>query len=316
MRHWVKGLGAGLVALAATTGVPEAEAQQGPTKAVPQANAGKGWSRHNSAAVDAAQSGKPVVIEVFVPLCSEKRGGPCGKHKGAGDGSDLEANIYWGAIYGARRFMERAWMGWTKTEQTAGEGSVVLERATFKRSVSGSRWGATSPVEVIVVLQAYQGDANDQALEHFRDKASSGGSVKFNDGGGVREEAVHVVGFMGRNPLLKNGKPPREKDLDLPEVEKDGGLPSFSIAAHSRETLATWLYKAGSPALVLSRGAVASEGYLLEAVLRGLAENDPGFSIRKRATEVYAKHHKLMKSVAEIHFSPTIPESYTRDYTR
>jgi hypothetical protein len=163
------------------------------------------------------------------------------------------------------------------------------ERVTYKRMLLGSRQRVGHPVELIVVLHAIHGDSNREALTQFLDKASGGGSVKFNAGSGVREESVHAVGFMGRNPLLKAGKPPSERDLDLPEPTKGGGaIPSFSIAAHSRETLGTWLRESGSPALLLSRSAVASEGYLLEAVLHGMAENEPGYAIRTRATETYA----------------------------
>lgn len=271
-----------------------------------------GWSRYNSGAESAAQGGKPVVIEVLVPLCSDKRGGPCGKHEGAGDATDLEHNIYWGAVFGARRWFERPWLGWQRTEQAPGSGNV-LERVTYKRSVAGKRWGSGAPVEVIVVLQAINGDMNEEAMDEFRNKAISGGSVKFNDGSGVVESPIHAIGFMGRNPLLKNGKPPAEKDLDLPEPSKSSSaIPSFSIAAHSRETLGAWLYESGSPALVLSRGATASEGYLLEAVVRGLAENDAGWVIRKRATEAYAKQHKMTKSTAEIFFSPNIPQRFLK----
>lgn len=302
------------VLLAATAKSPSASAGPTPTP-TKTSTASQGWSRHNPAAAEAAASGKPVVIEVFVPLCSEKRGGPCGKHDGAGDPADLENNIYWGAIYGARRYLERSWLGWKRVEQSSGDGSFEIERAVFKRTVPGSRWGVSQPVDVIAVLHAVHGDSNELALERFRDAASGGATVKFNDGDGLREEGVHVVGFMGRNPLLKNGKPPREKDLDLADPGGSGsGLPSFSISAHSRETLGTWLHKAGSPALVLARGAVASEGYLLESVLTSLAENQPGWVIRKRASQTYAKQHKMMKSVAEIHFSPTLPKSYLRRY--
>lgn len=286
--------------LLASVGLLMATAESHVAKA---AGTSGGWSQHSASAVGAADSGKPVVIEVFVPLCSDKRGGPCGKHPGAGDAADLEHNIYWGAIYGARRFLDRGWMGWQRTEQTSGEGSE-LERVTYRRSVPGSRWGSSAPVDVFVVLHAIHGDSNGEALEDFRNKAASGGSVKFNDGSAMREESVHAVGFMGRNPLLKSGKPPNQKDLDLPAPSSGGGgIPSFSIAAHSRETLGVWLRESGSPALLLSRGAVASEGYLLEAVLRGLSENEPGYVIRKRATETYAKHHKMMKSLAELHFT-------------
>ena len=301
------GLCVSLAALGLAVSLPDAAAQPTPTE-TQTSRAAQGWSVHNAGAQNAAQSGGPVVIEVFVPLCSENRGGPCGKHKGAGDPADLEANIYWGAIYGARRYFERGWLGWTRTEQTAGDGSFELERVTYKRSVSGSPWGTGQAVDVVVVMHGIHGDSNKEAMERFRDTAANGGSVKFNDGSGLRDERVHAVGFMGRNPLLKNGRPPAEDDLDLPEVSKSGNaIPSFSIAAHSRETLGTWLFKAGSPRLLLARGATASEGYLLESIAKSLAENQPGYALRKRATQTYAKHHKLPLSAAEVFFSPTIP---------
>jgi hypothetical protein len=298
--------------LLASLGLLVATAQSSVARAQ---GSGGGWSQHSASATGAAGEGKPVVIEVFVPLCSDKRGGPCGKHPGAGDAADLEHNIYWGAIYGARRFLDRGFLGWQRTEQSSGEGGSELERVTYKRTVPGARWGTSSPVDVFVVLHAIHGDSNGEALEDFRNKASSGGSVKFNDGSSMREESVHAVGFMGRNPLLKSGKPPSTKDLDLPEPSHGGGgIPSFSIAAHSRETLGAWLRESGSPALLLSRGAVASEGYLLEAVLRGLSENEPGYSIRKRATKTYARHHKMTKDLAELHFAQHLaePKSYVR----
>jgi hypothetical protein len=263
-----------------------------------------GWGS-SSAAAD-VRSGKPVVIEVFVPLCSDSKGGSCGKHPGAGDPDDLDANLYWGAVWGARRYLERKWLGWTKTESGSGQ-SWELERATYKRSVSGSRWGVEGRVDVYLVLHAIQGDQGSEALERFRNTATRGGSVRFHDGSGIRDERVHVVGFMGRNPLLRNGRVPKKPDL--PEASSStGGIPSFSIAAYSRETLAPWLHASGSRALVLARGAVASEGYLLESIARGLAENDRSWGLTQRATQTYAKYKKMSENVAKLHFTPVLPK--------
>jgi len=263
-----------------------------------------GWG--SSSAASDVRAGKPLVIEVFVPLCSDSKGGACGKHPGAGDPDDLDSNLYWGAVWGARRFLERKWLGWTRTESGQGE-AWELERATYKRTVSGSRWGVDGGVDVYLVLHAVQGDQGSDALERFRDKASGGGNVRFNDGSGIREERVHVVGFMGRNPLIKNGRVP--KRVALPEAStSSSAIPSFSIAAYSRETLAPWLHSSGSRALLLARGAVASEGYLLESIARGLAENDRSWGLTERATKTYSKYKKLPENVAKAHFSPVLPK--------
>jgi hypothetical protein len=275
-------------------------------------SAPSGWG--SSSAADDVRAGKPLVIEVFVPLCSDAKGGACGKHPGAGDPDDLESNLYWGAVWGARRFLERKWLGWTRTESGQGEGWEI-ERATYKRTVNGSRWGVDGSVDVYLVLHAVQGDQGSEALERFRDKASGGGKIRFHDGSGIREESVHVVGFMGRNPLLKNGRVP--KRVELPEASKSSAaIPSFSIAAYSRETLAPWLQSSGSPALLLARGAVASEGYLLESIARGLAENDRGWALTERATKTYSKYKKLPANVAKAHFSPVLPKQLFEDPKR
>jgi hypothetical protein len=296
--------GAGLCALASSV-APSALADAPTPLSSTGARTG-GWAAKSPNLLDDVRAGKPVVIEVFVPLCSDDKGGSCGKHPGAGAPDDLERNLYWGAVWGARRYLDRKWLGWTRTEAGAGE-SWELERATYERSVRGRPWGVDGKVDVFLVVHALNGDAGADALERFRDVASHGGTAHFNDGSAMRDERVHAVGFMGRNPLLKNGRIPRE--LGLPEASAgSSGVPAFSIAAHSRETLAPWLHASGSRELLLARGAVASEGYVLEAIARGLADNHATWSITQSATKNYAKYQKLPERVAELYFSPVVPK--------
>lgn len=277
--------------------------------AVAPSSTPSGWASKSPEVLADVQSGKPLVIEVFVPLCSSKRGGPCGKTDESGEADNLDENIYWGAIFGARRFLERKNQGWTKTESGQGE-SFELERATFKRTVKGSRYGVSESVEVFLVLHAINGDSNKEAFTRFRETAETGGRVKFNDGTGVREERVHVVGFMGRNPLLVNGRPPfppLKPDLPAPSTSS-GAIPSFSISAHSRETLGVYLARTSSRALLLARGSIASEGYLLDAVARGLAENDNAWGLEQRASKTYADFQRIPRVQSDVYFSRGMPK--------
>ena len=50
-------------------------------------------------------SGKPLVVHVTVPLCSNTQI-DCGSAV-AGDPDRLETNLYWGAAFGHRRFFDR-----------------------------------------------------------------------------------------------------------------------------------------------------------------------------------------------------------------
>ncbi|MCA9593561.1 MAG: hypothetical protein KC776_09635 [Myxococcales bacterium] len=264
----------------------------------------RGWSDKSPDVGEAVRSGQPLVVEVFVRLCSEKRGGPCGKHEGAGEADNLDDNIYWGAVWGARRYLSRGYLGWKPVETGPGE-SWELERAVFSRNLSGARWGVSGDIEQIVVLHAIHGDSGEEALSRFRDRASGGGSVHLKDG---RDVSVHVVGFMGRNPLLKNGKVPKE--VDLPDSSSSSGaIPSFSIAAHSRETLGPWLLGTGSRALLLARGPVASEAYILQSVLDGVGHNDNTWNVEQRTIKSYAKFQKISEKVSALYFRRYLPKS-------
>ena len=266
------------------------------------------WSEIRADVGDDVRAGKPLVIEVFVPLCSDDKGGPCGKHPGAGDPKNLEDNLYWGAVFGARRYLARRDTGWSRVESGSADG-FEIERATFKRSVSGARWGTSGSVDVFVVMHAIDGDSGQDALERFLRVASGGGRVKFSDGGETREERVHAVGFMGRNPLLKNGRVPEK--LELPATAAGAGIPAFTTMAHARETIGGWLRRAGATEILLPRGPVASEGYVLDAVLQGLADNQARWSIRKRVVKSYTRWHKgVPASLAAIYFEPVPPKAW------
>jgi hypothetical protein len=295
--------------LLASLGAADGSRAEPKAIAVTPSSTPRGWASKSAEATSDLTAGKPLVIEVFVPLCSSKRGGPCGKTEESGEADNLEDNIYWGAIFGAKRFLERKHLGWTQTEAGPGE-EFELERVTYKRTTSGSRFGVSESVEVFLVLHGIQGDSNREALTRFRDTAESGGRVKFNDGSGMREERVHVVGFMGRNPLLVNGRPPvhpQKPDLPAPQASA-GAIPSFSIGAYSRETLGPWLANTSSRALLLARGGVASEGYLLDSVARGLAENNNAYELEQRASKTYAEYHKMPRAQSDVYFSRYMPK--------
>ncbi len=293
-----------MVVLGASLGLVAGPAAAQPTQIQVRAGSTNGWARKAPSVESAVRAGKPIVVEVFIPLCSDEKGGKCGKHKGAGDPANLEDNLYWGAVWGARRYLARHWLGWKKIEQTAGSGSV-LERVVVTRQASGSRWGITDGVEQIVVMHGYNGDAGKEAMDRFRSRATGGGSVSFDRG--QRSETVSVVGFMGRNPLLKNGKIPRKVDLPVASASA-GAIPSFTIAAHSRETIVPWLYISGSPILIAPRGPVASEAYVLDKVLKGIGNNHSTWEIWKQVAKTYMKYQKVPKKLAEVYWAPYLPK--------
>jgi hypothetical protein len=237
-------------------------------------------------ALDAAAAevaaGKPLVVYVVVPLCSNEQI-HCGSGI-AGRPAGLEHNVYWGAVFGARRFFERKQSDWEKVERTRGEG-IFLERGIYRRRVPGAPWGRAAPVEEIVVLQAIHGDAIDQAVDHLWQVATGGGRVAFQDGDRTREERILVTGYAGHNRLM-DGK-------TLPAEAGHAPVPSFVLACKSEPYFGPSLERAGSTPLVTTATLMAPEGYLIDAIAHGIGERLAPAELRKRAVAAYAQWQKL-----------------------
>jgi hypothetical protein len=231
----------------------------------------------------AVQAGEPLVVYVVVPLCSNAQI-DCGSSI-AGRPGDLEHNVYWGAVFGARRFFERKGSGWERVEVARGD-RVFLERGVYRRMMPGAPWGRAEPVEELVVLQAIHGEAIDRAVDHWWEMATRGGSVTFRDGDRARTVKIGAVGYAGHNRLMDGKK--------LPQASHEGTpVPSFVLACKSEPYFGEALEKAGSRPLVTTATLMAPEGYLIDALAQGLGENLRPAELRQRAVAAYAKWQRL-----------------------
>ncbi len=239
-----------------------------------------------AALASAPAAAAPLVVYVTVPLCDSAQI-DCGSTL-AGRPGDLEHNLYWGAVFGARRFFERKNSGWERVELARG-GAVFLERAVYRRWFP--REGG-APLEELVVLQAVHGDAIDQAVDHFFHMAAEGALVSFQDGEHARDEAVSVAGYAGHNRLMDG------KELPVPSGAARAPVPSFVLACKSESYFASSLLGAGSQPLVMTRALMAPEGYLVDAVAQGLGEGLSPRELRARAVAAYAKWQRLTPRAA------------------
>ena len=248
-----------------------------------------GWARWAPGVVADIRAGRPLVIRVVVPLCSNEQIW-CGAGF-AGQPGKPATNLYWGAIFGARRFLERKRSVWSRLELSKGDG-VVLERAVYRREVAASRWGLSraEPVEQIAVLEAIHGSSIDDAVRRFWQAATRGGDISFHDGGTERSARIHAMGYVGHNRLMDGIVfPPR-----LPAASNPARpIPSFVLACNSEGYFTRALTSAGSTPLVMTRTLMAPEGYVVDAVLRGLGENASPTELRRRAVRAYAAWQRI-----------------------
>ena len=248
-----------------------------------------------AASLSALQAGHPLLLYVVVPLCDNALI-DCGSSL-AGRPGDLEHNLYWGAVFGARRFFERKGSGWERVEVTRADG-VFLERAIYRRFVDGAPWGAEHPVELLVAFQAIHGAAIDAAVDHFHAVATAGASLVFADRGEVRTEPIVIAGYEGHNRLMDGKR--------LPESTgpKESAIPSFVLACESEGYFAKPMEEAGARPFLTTATRMAPEAYLVDAIARALGDKAPPERVRAEAVATYAKWQRLGRRDASSVFAP------------
>lgn len=218
----------------------------------------------------------PFSIDVFVPLC-DGRQLACG-HGGLGDPRSLEQNLYWGAAYGAERFLAptRGYRVISRRDAPDPDRPFVLRELVLWRA-PGNR-----EREVRLRLRAYAGDHIDDALHDFLTAAGSG--------------EADVVVWAGHDRLM---------DVDQPKLLPGASpRPAVVLACSSEAYFGPALARIGARPLLLTRTFMAPEAYLIDAVADAIARHglDPA-KIRAQAISAYAKYQGISSRAASTVFA-------------
>ena len=252
------------------------------------------WAPASSATHDRVKASGRLVVHVLVPLCDNDQV-DCGSAR-AGDPDDLQHNLYWGAIFGHKRHFSRKTSPFEKVGVEKGSGAL-LERAVFRKQVKGKPWGRTDDVTLWVVLDGTRGDAIDGVIDRLYQEAEHGAVVKVRVGEEQVALPVDVVGYAGHNRMMDGKKPPARTQAD------GAPIPSFVMACHSTSYFEKPLAERGSSLLVGTRALMAPEGYVVEAIVLGLAEDASPRELRRRAVAAYAKYQSIEEKTAGRIFS-------------
>jgi hypothetical protein len=169
--------------------------------------------------------------------------------------------------------------------------------------VPSAPWGLerAGPIEQLVVLYAVHGTHINRAVAELYRRAARGSSITFLDAGIARSARVHAVGYAGHNRLMDGIPFPPAL---APASARDAPIPSFVLACISEKYFAQKLRQVGSEPLVMTRTYMAPEGYVVDAVVRGLGENEAMPALRRRVVAAYAKWQSLSQSEASVIFAP------------
>jgi hypothetical protein len=217
-------------------------------------------------------------VLVVVPLCD---GGQlsCGRGD-LGDPRSLSANLYWGALYGADRFLRR------QPDIRARAGDVAVDeraRGVLARTFA-TRTAGPGERGVEVELVAFDGARIDEALATFL-RAATG-------------DSYDLVVWTGHDRLM---------DVPAPAIAPDGPTrtPVVVLACDSERYFGPVLQALAVPAVALTRSFMAPEGYLVDAVLdvaaRGRATDRA--AMRAALIGAYARYQQISTSAAASVFS-------------
>jgi hypothetical protein len=226
----------------------------------------------------AVLAASPIRVEIFVPLCDSALIA-CGRGA-AGDPRSLSDNLYWGAAYGAERFLLKS----RELKLIRRTDAPVPGHPSVLRELELIRKRGVNEKEVQVVIRAYAGDRIDDALVDFLETAASNTSAD-------------LVVWAGHDRLM---------DVPTPHITKSAHPGAVAVLACSSETFFRPALDAlGSRPIALTRSFMAPEAYLLEALIRSVAANgvDDTASMRDALVEAYAHYQHISKRAAATVFS-------------
>lgn len=234
-------------------------------------------------------SGIPLVIHLFVPLCDNKNQGIVPVPEKIGNGLNPKTNLYWGAGYGIKNHFRRR-TSWQKIKETAPLDSTILERVIFYRRF-------TNEANVYLIADAYRGDKMEACLSgFFYSLTGEKQAVIAIDTTTIEAcSKADLLVFNGHNGLMDLRFDYR-KNKD--GIKKDAAV----ISCYSDMYFSLHLNYAGGYPLVTTTGLLAPEAYITEAFFESWALMKSDDEIRISAGDAYDKYQSCSQKAARALF--------------
>jgi hypothetical protein len=232
-------------------------------------------------------AGKPLVVEVDVPLC-DNHIIRCGNPK-LGDGDAPETNLYWSTTPGfGEWFHERGWK--RVLVQKAGEtgDADILAVHVYRKSVAASAaWrkrGVPARFDIDIVARAWRGSAIDRALAAYAADVSGTTSrtLALSDGTTIAAGgAAQIVAYVGHNRLM---------DLEQFVWPAAGRTVkgTIAIACDTAPYMEAEVSAATRVPLLMTRDLLFANAAPLEATVLAFATGGDYAQMRRDATAAYA----------------------------
>ena len=252
-------------------------------------------------------AGKPLVVEVHVPLCDNTIIA-CGNAK-LGDGDNPETNLYWSTTPGFGSWFNRKNGGWKRVlklrEGETGDKDVLalhVYRRTANTPAAWRKRGAPPKMEIDIVVHGWRGTAIDRALAAYaadisgegsrtitlnkaderRTRSSAASDAKDGDKSTLEAGgAAQIVAWVGHNRLM---------DLEPFQWPAPGKATkgTIAIACHTAAYMEDNVPSATRVPLLMTRDFLFANAAPLEAAVLAFASGGSYSKIRLDAATAYA----------------------------
>lgn len=248
----------------------------------------------------------PRMLHVFVALCDNEYQGIVPVPTKLGNGDDPDNNLYWGAMYGVKTFLNKS-RHWTLLATIENPSPVppqtrwkwfpqfkkptqpVLERCIFRHVKD----------DVYLVADAYQGKEIKRAVVDFLNAASgtTRDTVTIQAGGESVALPIHggsqLLVYVGHDGLMdfRLNAYPEKQDEELREA--------IILACLSKQYFSEAVVQAGVKPLLWTTGLMAPEAYTLESALEGWIASETDEQIHARAAKAYHTYQQCGLNAAK-----------------
>jgi len=234
-------------------------------------------------------AGRPLVVQVHVPLCDNDvlR---CGGGR-LGDGDDPGGNLYWATSGGFRGWFGRRGSGWKEVLRVRNPQPDVLELRVWRRWMTPSgrlrSRGARARFPVYVVAHAWRGESIGAAMAAYAADLFAVGQVRRIElpdgtellaGGGAR-----LVAFVGHNGWMDVG--------DFRWPKPSGRAPrrgTIAVACITEDYLVPAVPGPRRVPLLFTRSLLFAGAHAFEGAVTGFAQGLDLAGIRDGAVRAYA----------------------------
>lgn len=236
-------------------------------------------------------AGKPLVVHVHVPLCSNEiiR---CGRGK-LGDGDDPDRNLYWATSGGFRGWFNRRGSGWSEVLVKKGEGDVLEIRVWKRRFSPRGGFGDVTKkrFDTYVIAYAWRGSAIREAMDTYTRHLYGGVAETVSLPDGTRLQAggaAHVVGYVGHNGWMDVSSYDFAKIGGRAKRESEHRKGTIAVACITEDYLSPQVSSARRVPLLMTKWLLFAGAHSFEGAVRALAEGRDLAGIRRAAIHAYA----------------------------